>query len=168
MKSRNPATTALDRHHVRLEFCRKKRAECEAECEEMGYSPIFNGARGFIYTDAGIHYFVPPRLPDCLSIEAQRTVCKQWAETELRPRGMLTECSLFEDGPIFACPTRRLGPTGFFGDPVEQWSTSEFIAQLRESFVQAVHDALEKIGQPATYSFFVEPPLRKSQSIFSE
>ena len=93
-----------------------------------------------------------PALPIALDAQAQINLCIAWIEKELTSRGMICDFNLFEDGPIFSCPTREVGPSGF-GEVIEEWGTPEFFRRLQESFTRSVNDVLEQRGLPPTFNF---------------
>ncbi len=142
----------LREHEERLKFLRARRAEIAAERSRDATASTLRPSRSFVYTDGGRRDFVYPALPNALDTQAQLDLCSAWIEKELTSRGMICEATLYEDGPIFSCPTRKLGPQGF-GKVVDEWCTLEFFARLQQSFTQAVNDELEKRGLPRDFTF---------------
>ena len=106
----------------------------------------------FVYTDRGMRHFVFPALPDALDDMSKSAICRQWAEQELVSRGMVCDCTLYDTGPIFSCPTREIKQDGF-GKIVEEWGTLEFFAKAKSSFCAAVNDALADQGLPRSFQF---------------
>lgn len=92
---------------------------------------------------------VPPEI----SSQEQFALTAEWAQKQLVSLGMITEVSLHhqKDGTNphchLLCTTRKLEGEAF-GKKVREWDDVALLLKLRESWANAVNDALEKAGRP--------------------
>jgi len=109
--------------------------------------------RGEKRKDAQLAREVLLSLPRELSREAQFQLVLDWAEQELVRHGMVVEISHHSDRggtnphAHLLCTLRRLDGDKFSAKKSREWNDVAWLLKQRESWADAVNDALEKAGR---------------------